>query len=335
MSYYLCDSTGYIDDFANINGLKAFRRWASRQPGPLRRFVKQGYTQAVPALRAVLEQLDAPQELRPLQKTLLRATRRAKEVLILTDQELELRAAPRALSERRETDTHKLADARKQRFALAAKYAFAVGRKSVDREALRNAKTESEVIKLLEPAVTAVRKALVSLLTPEIVKLAERAYSDSSKKLKQQFKQLAEHSRESELAAQWAETHAAELAKRLSETSRDEIALAVAHAFEERAKNPDKAWEDLLDDILLAIGDEDRAELIAETEIMRAAHAGRRLAWQEQATAGAKRIWIAMPDCCEECEELDGRTASLNGTYFGGSEGPPLHPRCRCTEELV
>ena len=37
---------------------------------------------------------------------------------------------------------------------------------------------------------------------------------------------------------------------------------------------------------------------------------------------------------CDDCDELDGTTAPINGSYAGGADGPPLHPNCRCTEGI-
>ncbi|HVJ72041.1 MAG TPA: phage minor head protein [Sphingomicrobium sp.] len=138
-------------------------------------------------------------------------------------------------------------------------------------------------------------------------------------------------------AQDWAEKHAAKLAKGLSDTTRDAIAEAIANAFEERDKG--KAWKDLVDEILDAVGDDARAQTIAETEVMAAANAGQRAAWNEQVESGflgsdEKRRWLTFPDACPECDEYDGEEVGLDELYHDSVEGPPLHPRCRCIEEL-
>lgn len=99
------------------------------------------------------------------------------------------------------------------------------------------------------------------------------------------------------------------------------------------------AYQDILD----AVGDEARANVIARTESMRAANGGQREAWLQAVDSGllsgrARRTWIATPDegVCPLCEALDGQTADLDGEYpDDGGDGPPLHPNCRCTEGVA
>ena len=131
----------------------------------------------------------------------------------------------------------------------------------------------------------------------------------------------------------WADRHAAELITNISETTREAINNAVAEALEQGS------IKDLYDEILDAVGDEARADLIARTEVMTAANEGQREAWRQAADEGLLpaniRIgWIATVGACPECEVLDGQTRSLDGEYEGGVV-PPAHPRCRCTEGIV
>lgn len=138
------------------------------------------------------------------------------------------------------------------------------------------------------------------------------------------------------IAAAWAREHAAELAKDLSDTTEQAIKDAVARSFED----PDYDRADLEDDILDAVGDDDRAELIARTETMRAANEGQRQSWDQAVDKGLlegdeKREWIVAEDACPECDVLDGQLADLDGQYpDDGGDGPPLHPNCRCTEGI-
>lgn len=137
------------------------------------------------------------------------------------------------------------------------------------------------------------------------------------------------------LAVKWAKEHAAELAKGLSETTTNNIRDAVAKAQE--SGDLDEQYDAILD----AVGDEDRAQLIARTESMIAANEGQRLGWEKAVEDGLlppsmNRTWITTPGCCDECETLEGATATLDGEYPDpGGNGPPLHPNCRCTEGLV
>jgi hypothetical protein len=137
-------------------------------------------------------------------------------------------------------------------------------------------------------------------------------------------------------AKQWAEEHATELAKDLSDTTRDAVRRAIAEIFE--TGDADEAFARIRE----AVGNKARAALIARTEVLRAAHAGQRLAWDQAVDEGflsgdERRVWIATPiNPCPLCQELDGKTAQLGKDYpLDGGEGPPLHPNCRCTEGIT
>jgi SPP1 gp7 family putative phage head morphogenesis protein len=75
---------------------------------------------------------------------------------------------------------------------------------------------------------------------------------------------------------------------------------------------------------------EDRAEMIARTESAKADVAGNIEGWRVSGVVD-KKEWIAAPDCCDDCQELDGQIVDLDDSFDGdGGDGPPLHPRCRC-----
>lgn len=87
-----------------------------------------------------------------------------------------------------------------------------------------------------------------------------------------------------------------------------------------------------------------RAETIARTEIMAASNKGQRLLWDGAQRAGlldASRterewVWGGGENSCQVCEYMNGKRAPLDGEYRGDyPDGPPGHPRCRCTEGLV
>jgi SPP1 gp7 family putative phage head morphogenesis protein len=134
-------------------------------------------------------------------------------------------------------------------------------------------------------------------------------------------------------AARWALEHSGWLIKEVSKTTRERVQEAVARA--QISGDLDKQYED----ILAAVGDEARAEVIARTESMTAANAGQREGWDQAVEAGllpedATVSWIATDvDPCPECEALDGVSRTLDGEYPSG-EFPPLHPNCRCTEGI-
>lgn len=135
-------------------------------------------------------------------------------------------------------------------------------------------------------------------------------------------------------AAKWAREHAAELIDGIATTTEQAIKDAVARAQEAG----DLSGQ--YDDILAAVGDETRANLIARTEAMTAANEGQRQAWDQAVDEGLltgdeQAEWIATSDACPECEALDGELRPLDGEYPNdGGDGPPLHPNCRCTEGI-
>jgi hypothetical protein len=82
-----------------------------------------------------------------------------------------------------------------------------------------------------------------------------------------------------------------------------------------------------------------RAEMIARTESIRAAAAGQQELFYQAAENGmlgvdAQRAWVASPDACGLCLELDGVEVGLNEPWEADGEElmlPPAHPMCRCT----
>ena len=137
-------------------------------------------------------------------------------------------------------------------------------------------------------------------------------------------------------AIEWAKKHAGELAEQISETSHDAIKRAIADLL------VTGDFEQAREEILEAVGDETRADLIVRHETMVAVSEGQRQAWDQAVDKGLlsgdeKRTWLVVGDdkVCPECEALDGTVADLQGTYPGDVIGPPLHPRCRCTEGIT
>jgi|SRR5579859_1135742 len=198
-----------------------------------------------------------------------------------------------------------------------------------------------------EPAVAAMskelRRALPPLLEQVIIESGTQAYAKVRTRPKMWKRWMfwkddgfdAKHPR----MRKWIKKHTAELVDGIDDTTRDEIASLIEDAF----ANEDPTRKDLTDLIAETIGDDDRAELIAHTETMRAANAGQREAWSQAQEdgyleEGERRTWIVTDDdnLCPDCEDMDGEEAALEEDYDGdGGEGPPLHPDCRCTEGLA
>lgn len=87
MSYFLADSSGYVADFVNGAGLRAFSAWADDQGGAVRTFAKLGYTEEPERLAAMLESevVDSPAMLVDVITVLAVAARDAKDILIISD----------------------------------------------------------------------------------------------------------------------------------------------------------------------------------------------------------------------------------------------------------
>lgn len=91
-----------------------------------------------------------------------------------------------------------------------------------------------------------------------------------------------------------------------------------------------------------------RTRTIARTEIIDASMSGRYLGWEAGVTAGyisndSVKEWIAEPDACPICRELDGKLIGWNQEWEfpeGVSAGstnrmPPAHPNCRCAVVIL
>jgi SPP1 gp7 family putative phage head morphogenesis protein len=72
-----------------------------------------------------------------------------------------------------------------------------------------------------------------------------------------------------------------------------------------------------------------RAETIARTESAMADVNGNIAGWAASGVVD-KKEWIAAPDCCDECQDLDGEIVDLDEPFSDGSDGAPAHPNCRC-----
>ena len=93
----------------------------------------------------------------------------------------------------------------------------------------------------------------------------------------------------------------------------------------------------------------DRAEMIARTEMTRAMTQARLESWRQATDRGLldplgyEKEWVVTRDAraCDDCKDLDGSRASIpDGVFIGdggtnGGTGPGYHPRCRCTVIVV
>ncbi len=148
---------------------------------------------------------------------------------------------------------------------------------------------------------------------------------------------------------QWLASYLPRLAGSVNDTTRADIARALADGIAEGESIPKLA--DRVRDVFRQCK-EYRAEMIARSESARAYTHGDIEAWRQSGVVEAK-VWMAAPDCCEYCQEMDGTQVGLDEPFFeqGSSltlagvgtmefdyedvDGPPAHPNCRCTTQAV
>ena len=135
-------------------------------------------------------------------------------------------------------------------------------------------------------------------------------------------------------AVTWANQYGYDLVQGLTGTQRDLVREAVGNFFTQN-----QTLADLRGRLETAFGPI-RADMIATTEVTRAATEGER-ALVELLRAeglGFRDIWETAADelVCPICEPLDGQEREGSGYVHPDTgqsyDGPPAHPRCRCRE---
>ena len=135
-------------------------------------------------------------------------------------------------------------------------------------------------------------------------------------------------------AINWARTNAQQLALDITSTNRRNVAEALANFFEQGQTLGD------LQAKLSSLFGPIRAELIATTEITRAAVEGELQLVRELNKEGAVLIatWFTRRDerVCVICQPLNAQPETEEGGFTPRGEpgpgipSPPAHPRCRC-----
>lgn len=134
-----------------------------------------------------------------------------------------------------------------------------------------------------------------------------------------------------ESAVAWAKDHAAEQVTEISETTRKGVGELVSQAVTEGWSNADLA-DRLEEEWEFGI---DRAALIAATETAMADLAGNVEICRE---AGVQIVeWLAADaNACDQCEDLDGQQAPIDGEFPDGTKADDIaHPGCRCDRLAV
>lgn len=132
-------------------------------------------------------------------------------------------------------------------------------------------------------------------------------------------------------ALEYAQEHAAELVTLIEANTRDLIRDDVAMAISE-------GWsaDELREAIAGSTGfSDDRAMMIARTELIDANNQGNLAGYREAARQGIglKKEWLTAGDdlVSEDCEENeDAGPIPLEDDFPSGDDAPPAHPNCRC-----
>lgn len=139
-----------------------------------------------------------------------------------------------------------------------------------------------------------------------------------------------------ERAVEWAREHAAELA---GLTDNEDYSLDHATRAMLRGTIVKGLTDNIgADAIAEAIRDtyafsDERAELIAMTEIASANSLGALAGYEEARRSGVRlgKSWLILEDACEICHENeDAGVIELDETFPSGDLAPPAHPNCRC-----
>ena len=378
MSYFLADASGFREDFASIGGLNRFYHWAQTQASPIVDLATEGYTEDVDGLRAALAHAKVTPEVQAQVTVLTQVAADADGLLIISDGMTG--EEPRILARRaaKETALHVIADAYAPKLAVALRYAFSRARKTLapgkDRVDAALTVLETELYdvlpRFLEPLFMQAGQEAALMLQGSLrgAQAEDSGAGEADLRLDSLLLALAGGTSPAQpvlraakktgnsptpdpqvgftfdvkqrRAVDWADRHAAELVTQITDTTRENINNAIAELLETGD------WSDAVAEILDAVGNEHRAELIARNEVMVAVHEGQREAWDQAVEAGLltgneEREWIITGDdkVCPICEELDGVRADLNGVYVTSSgdeyAGPPAHVACRCTEGIA
>ena len=128
-----------------------------------------------------------------------------------------------------------------------------------------------------------------------------------------------------EAAVEWATRYTFELISGINETSRQALQKLIPSYFEEGLSQGE--LRDRLSNLYSPV----RAEMIARTEVTRAAVEGERMTVRELARYGVQmvEVWQTRNDeiVCPICGPKHGKK---KGDGWTENDGPPAHPRCRC-----
>lgn len=115
---------------------------------------------------------------------------------------------------------------------------------------------------------------------------------------------------------------------RIDDGTRELLRSTVTDALTEGWSN-DKLADALADSYAFS---DRRAEVIARTETADADVEGTLAGYQ--ALGVQRKRWLTAPDCCDDCQQLDGTEVGIDEDFTAPDgeriSGPTLHPQCRC-----
>lgn len=115
----------------------------------------------------------------------------------------------------------------------------------------------------------------------------------------------------------------------LAESTRDMIRSDIAQGIEDNLST-DEIGDILEENYAFS---EERADLIASTEITTANSMGALSSYEEAQDAGVnvKKSWLILEDACDVCQEnADAGAIDLDEEFPSGDMTPGAHPNCRC-----
>ena len=157
-----------------------------------------------------------------------------------------------------------------------------------------------------------------------LVPFGSKVYLDSARQLLETSPIGIDWALINERAVTWASSYTFELVGGINDTTRTALQSAISSFFEEPITRGD------LEERISPLFGKDRAEMIAVTEVTRAASEGEQAVAKELAKEGIEMIAIWQTDndelVCDLCEPRNEQPKEKWDT----DEFPPLHPRCRC-----
>jgi hypothetical protein len=164
-------------------------------------------------------------------------------------------------------------------------------------------------------------KEMAQVVTP----FSERVYLEGAERMLETVPVGVDWSLVNESASQWARQYSYNLVSGINATTQRAVGQAVGNFYSQ-------AWT--MGDLRRKLGNiygPVRADMIAQTEVTRAAAEGERGVVAEIGKEGIRmvEVWQTSNDeiVCPICGPRHGKK---QGDGWNRNQGPPAHPRCRC-----